>query len=145
MSEDYTQKYLKYKNKYLKLKEEFLNRNKQHGGGNNRNDLDQLTATPTQTEVYGRKLINSHLNNNLKQLGGDMHPTTESSHQTSTESSRHSSTESSTESSNSESTLSSDSKSTESTNTESTVDSSPIKSEINETQSLSLSSLRSEN
>jgi hypothetical protein len=140
MSEDYTQKYLKYKNKYLKLKEEFLNRNKQHGGGNNRDDLDQLTATPTQTEVYGRKLINSHLNNNLKQLGGDTHPTTESSHQTSTESSRHSSTESSTESSNSESTLSSDSKSTEST-----VDSSPIKSEMNETQSLSLSSLKSEN
>ena len=129
MSEDYTQKYLKYKNKYLKLKAEFLNKNKQFGGGNNSDDIDQLTATPTQTEVYGRKLVN------MKLVGGDMAPNKEVSELT----------DSSTISSDNSSTISTDEKSTESTNTESTVDSSPINSELNETQSLSLSSLNTEN
>jgi len=133
MSEDYTQKYLKYKNKYLKLKVDFLNR-RQSGGGDN-DDIDQLSATPTQTEVYGRKLINSHLNENLKQLGGNSMKESETV----------STDKPSTESSNTESTESTDLASTESTNTESTVDSSPINSELNETQSLSLSSLKSEN
>jgi len=76
MSHDYTQKYLKYKNKYLKLKNNFLAKQtddlKQIGGNDNIDtELMQLGDTPTQTEVYGRKLKNSYLNNdNLNISGG---------------------------------------------------------------------------
>jgi hypothetical protein len=135
MSEDYTQKYLKYKNKYIKLKAEYLNRNKQYGG--NDDNLNQLTSTPTLNEL-NTLYIESNDINKLKLLGGsednEIRPE-------STDESTNVSTDESTES-----TESSDSPdSTESTNTSSTVDSSPINSELNETLTLSsLSSLKTD-
>lgn len=78
MSQDYTEKYLKYKNKYLNLKTFLLNKEKQLGGGLNNNDfesLENLTQTPLQTEVYGRILKSSFLSNmefdKLKLEGGN--------------------------------------------------------------------------
>jgi len=139
MSEDYTQKYLKYKNKYIKLKAEYLNRNKQYGG--NDDNLNQLTSTPTLNEL-NTLYIESNDINKLKLLGGsednEIRPE-------STDESTNVSTDESTDEST-ESTESSDSPdSTESTNTSSTVDSSPINSELNETLTLSsLSSLKTD-
>jgi predicted phage gp36 major capsid-like protein len=142
MSEDYTQKYLKYKNKYLKLKAEYLNRNKQYGGDGD--DLNQLTATPTKSEINGYKLNTLYMETNdinrLKLLGGNENNNirTESTVLSESTNVSQSTDEASTESSDSPD-------STESTNTSSTVDSSPIKSELNETLTLSsLSSLKTD-
>ena len=70
MSQDYTEKYLKYKNKYLNLKKLYINKKQILGGMNRQNidTLENLTATPSQTEVYGRKLKVSNFLSN--QLGG---------------------------------------------------------------------------
>ena len=136
MSHDYTQKYLKYKNKYLKLKNNFLA--KQTGGNNNIDtELMQLGDTPTQTEVYGRKLKNSYLNNdNLNISGGGNKIENELSSLQNNSSSELKSSSSS-DVSLSESSSSESSSSESSSNIKSQVQSSNMTSEINS----SLSSL----
>jgi hypothetical protein len=127
-SEDYTSKYLKYKNKYLKLKQNFLN--SQSGGGDG---LERLSDTPSQTEVYGRRLKQLNVlqdgptNEEPKMSGG----TIGGGKETTTVS----------DSSDFDNSSSSDS-STLSSSTGSPLQSSPITSEMN--ASLTLSSLKSE-
>jgi hypothetical protein len=128
-SEDYTSKYLKYKNKYLKLKQAFVNN---QSGGNEDDiavdELERLTDTPTQTEVYGRKLKSNDTNQYQEpQLsGGAKNKDTETQDSESSDSLGSSSSDSSSLSDSSESPL----------------QSSPITSEMN--ASLTLSSLKSE-
>jgi len=125
-SEDYTSKYLKYKNKYLKLKQNFLN--SQSGGGDG---LERLSDTPSQTEVYGRRLKQLNVlqdvptNEELKMSGGGGKETTTLS-----------------DSSDFDNSSSSDSSTLSSSSTGSPLQSSPITSEMN--ASLTLSSLKSE-
>jgi len=149
MSQDYTEKYLKYKNKYLKLKAQFLNKKQQSGGARNKevlDELDNLTLTPTQSEVYGRKLKSSFLSNSdmndLKLVGGaeelssvtNSIASSESVHESSPDSSSSSKSETQTQTQ------------TQTDSTQGTpVESSPIDSAIVETQSASLSSLKSDN
>ena len=64
----YQDKYLKYKNKYLNLKKEYTLKQQmkqtQKGGKMKKNleDIEELTATPNNLEVYGREL---KLNENM--------------------------------------------------------------------------------
>lgn len=148
MSQDYTEKYLKYKNKYLNLKAQLLNKKSQLGGGLNNNELEyleNLTLTPTQTEVYGRKLKSSFLSsmdiNNLKLGGGADDASSESP-------SKESDTIDQSESEKSSVSIKTPQSSTESSQNESLTksDSSPINSNmaVSDADSTPLSSLHTE-
>ena len=69
----YQQKYLKYKQKYLNLKRQLAEEINQQGGGEKvtLDDIEALSATPSDVAVYGYELtggsINKNLNNQLSE------------------------------------------------------------------------------